>query len=192
MAAKKGAAKVIEKVRRKTFLSVLIPAGKATPAPPLGPELGQMQIQIGAFCKDFNEKTAHIKQGINIKTEITANSDRTYDLKFLGPPISYYLLQACGAQKGATKPGKQVCGVTTLKHVYEIAKIKKDDPTYACMTLQQLCQLIIGRAHNIGIQVVKGPLTVEELKEFQKKRADEVAQEEKELEELRLSKMLRL
>ncbi|KAH9512911.1 54S ribosomal protein L11, mitochondrial [Bulinus truncatus] len=192
MAAKKAVVQVAEKVKRKTFLSVLIPAGKATPAPPLGPELGQMQIQIAAFCKDFNEKTAHIKPGIKIRTEVSLNPDRSYNILLQNPISSYFLMQAAGCQKGALKAAKQVTGILTLKHIYEIAKIKGKDACYACMTEEQICKALIGCAHSIGIKIVKHPPSVQELKEFLAKRAEEVAQEEKELEELRVSKMLRL
>ncbi|CAG5114756.1 unnamed protein product [Candidula unifasciata] len=192
MAARKAVAQVADKVKRKTFLSTVIPAGKATPAPPLGPELGQMQIQIAAFCKDFNEKTSHIKTGIPMRAEISVNPNRTYNITLLNPPTSYFLMQAAGCQKGATSSNTQTAGIITLKHVYEIAKIKGRDPAFTCMTLDQVCKTIIGCAHSIGIKVVRGPIEVAELKEFLARRAEEVAAEEKELEELRLSKVLRL
>ncbi|XP_005091429.1 39S ribosomal protein L11, mitochondrial [Aplysia californica] len=195
MAARRAVGVVSDQVKRKTFLRRNIPAGKATPAPPLGPELGQMQVQIAAFCKDFNEKTAHLKPGIPIPTEVNVNPDRSFNIAFLKPPVSYFLLQAAGSQKGATKPGQQTCGIITLKHVYEIAKIKSEDPAFATYTLEQVCNSIIGQAHGIGIKVVNNisePLDVEELREFKVQRALEVEEEEKELEELRLSKMLRL
>ncbi|KAK3737943.1 hypothetical protein RRG08_028567 [Elysia crispata] len=192
MAAKRAAAQISDKVKRKTFLKTIIPAGKATPAPPLGPELGQMQVQIAAFCKDFNEKTAHIKPGVPLPTEISVNPDRSFNIKLLNPPATYFLMQAAGCNKGATKPGSQICGMITLKHVYEIAKIKGQDPAFTCMTLEQVCKTMIGNAHKIGIKVVKDEISVEELTEFKERRAEEVAAEEAELEEARLSKMLRL
>ncbi|BFZ06970.1 hypothetical protein BsWGS_10009 [Bradybaena similaris] len=191
-ASKAVAQQVAEKVKRKTFLLTVIPAGKATPAPPLGPELGQMQIQIAAFCKDFNEKTSHIKPGIPLCTEISVNPNRSYNINLYNPPTSFFLKQAAGCQKGATTPSKQVSGIITLKHVYEIAKIKGQDPSFACQTLEQVCKNVITCAHSIGIKVVRDPIDVSEMKEFLARRAEEIAAEEKELEELRLSKVLRL
>ncbi|CAL1526201.1 unnamed protein product [Lymnaea stagnalis] len=152
----------------------------------------EMQIQIAPFCKDFNEKTAHIKPGIKIQTEVSVNPDRSYNIKLLTPPTQYFLMQAAGCQKGSSKPGTKVSGIITLKHIYEIAKVKSQDPSFACMSLEQVCKSMIGSAHFIGIKVVKGPLEVEELRQFLVQRAEELALEEKELEELRVSKMLRL
>jgi len=190
-AKRKALSAVSEVVKRKTFTSRIIPAGKATPAPPLGPELGQMQIQIAAFCKDFNEKTKYYKPMIPIPTDISVNPDRSFIIHLNKPPLSYFIKQAAGAKKGASRSGKQVAGIITLKHVYEIAKIKGTDHEFALLTEEEMCKKIILAAKPIGIKVVKD-ISVQEFAEHQIERAAEIEEEERALEEQRMSKMLRL
>jgi large subunit ribosomal protein L11 len=96
-AGAKGAKKVIEKVIHSTPLKLWIQAGLASPGPPLGPQLGQRGINIAQFCKDFNERTKNIKQGIPIPCKLIVKSDRSYDIEMMSPPISYFLHQAAGA-----------------------------------------------------------------------------------------------
>lgn len=117
MAAKRGTSKLTkalkktaEKVVVDPFLKSYIPAGKAAPAPPLGPMLGARNIQIGQFCKDFNERTKNIKQGIPLPTRIWANPDKTYKMVIHKPPMTYFVKQAAGINRGAMKPGKEIAG----------------------------------------------------------------------------------
>ncbi|XP_041099322.1 39S ribosomal protein L11, mitochondrial, partial [Polyodon spathula] len=138
-------------------------------------------IPIGQFCKDFNEKTKNIKEGIPLPIKIFVKPDRTYDLKINQPTVSFFLKAAAGIEKGAGKTGHEVAGMVTVKHVYEIARVKAQDESFALqnMSLENVVQSIIGSAHSLGIRVVND-LSAEEYGRFlqereEKRQADEVA-----------------
>ncbi|KAG5723590.1 hypothetical protein E4T56_gene18143 [Termitomyces sp. T112] len=118
----KAAAKAKAQVVR-----LLIPAGKAAPTPPVGPALGARGVKSMDFCKEFNAKTAHIEQGVPTPTLITVQPDRTFTFITKTPPAAYFLKKAAGIEKGTGKPGHVSNGTVSLKHVYEIAKIKSTD-----------------------------------------------------------------
>ncbi|XP_043476932.1 39S ribosomal protein L11, mitochondrial [Leptopilina heterotoma] len=181
---------IVEKIDHSSKLKTNILAGLASPSPPLGPQLGQRNINIAAFCKDFNEKTKDIKEGIPLPCRVKVNSDRTYELVIHQPPVIYFLKQAAGIQKGTGKHKEHVSGKITLKHLYEIAKIKSQDPPLALMSLEQICQMMVGIAKSIGIQIVR-ELDAKEYEEFLKERAKIVAEEQQKLQELREAKLLR-
>lgn len=128
--------KVVDKVDHSSKLRTNIPAGMAVAGPPLGPMLGQRGINIAAFCKDFNERTKDIKQGIPLPCRVGVNPDRSYQLVIHSPPATFMLKQAAGVQRGAMYPGKETSGKITRKHLYEIAKIKLEDPPNALLSLQ--------------------------------------------------------
>lgn len=181
--------KLIAKVNHSSKLRVDIPAGMASSAPPLGSQLGQRNINIENFCKDFNKKTAHLKEGIPLPCRVKVNSDRTYDLVIHKPSTTYYLKQAAGIQKGKIKKG-EVAGKITLKHLYEIAKIKMEDPPNALLTLEQICQMIIGTARTCGIEIVR-EIDPVEYAQFLKNREASIAEYREELELAKQSKLLR-
>lgn len=116
--------------------------------------------------------------------------DRSYELVFHSPPASFLLKQAAGIQRGAMFPKQEVAGMITLKHLYEIAAIKIKDPPNALMTMEQMCNALIGTARTCGIQVVRD-LTAEEYGQFLETRKAIVEQQKKELQEKREAKMLR-
>ncbi|KYM76554.1 39S ribosomal protein L11, mitochondrial [Atta colombica] len=181
--------KVVEKVDHSSKLRVNIPAGLASAAPPLGSQLGQRNINIEKFCKDFNNKTGNIKEGIPLPCRVKVKSDRSYDLVIHKPPTTYYLKQAAGIQKGRIKKG-EVAGKITLKHLYEIAKIKLEDPPNALLNLEQMCQMIVGIAHTCGIEIVR-EIDPEEYNQFLKDREVEVLRYREQLQLAKESKVLR-
>uniref|UniRef100_A0A1A9X1B2 Large ribosomal subunit protein uL11m n=1 Tax=Glossina brevipalpis TaxID=37001 RepID=A0A1A9X1B2_9MUSC len=182
--------KATDKIMHTTKLKTNIPAGMAAAGPPLGPMLGQRAINIAAFCKDFNARTAEIKEGVPLPCRVTVNSDRSYNLTIHSPPATFLLKQAAGIPRGAMYPGKEIAGKITLKHLYEIAAIKIQDPPNALLTMQQMCQMLVGIARTCGIQVVT-ELKAENYENFLEERRAVVEAQKKELQEKREAKMLR-
>lgn len=136
-----------------------IPAGKANPAPPVGPALGQHGVNIMDFCKQFNAQTqAQAKDGLIIPVIITVFSDRTFSFTLKTPPAAVLLKKAAGLHtdkkkgSGAHKPGKEKVGKVTKKQVEDIAKMKLNDMTAA--SLEAAMRTIEGTARSMGIEVV--------------------------------------
>jgi len=146
------AAKVVSR------FNITVPAGKASPQPPVGSALGQRGLKLMDFCKAFNDQTSKYVEGTPMPCRVTSFADRTFTFTVLNPPTSYFLKKAAGLQKGATRPGHEKVGRVTVKHVYEIAKLKMEDVEKkgARMTLQTLAKSIVGSARSMGIEVV-GP-----------------------------------
>ncbi|CAL4152857.1 unnamed protein product, partial [Meganyctiphanes norvegica] len=96
--------KVVEKVIHGNIIRTNIPSGMAVAGPPLGPMLGQRGLNIAAFCKDFNNRTSLMKQGIPLPCRIKVNSDRSYDLTIHSPAASFLIKQAAGVQRAAMEP----------------------------------------------------------------------------------------
>ena len=118
------------------------------------------------------------------------NPDRSYELVIHQPPATFLLKQAAGIQRGAMYPKKEVAGKITLKHLYEIAAIKIQDPPNALLTMQQMCEMLIGVARTCGIQIVKD-LDPIDYGQFLEDRKGVVEEQKKELLEKREAKMLR-
>nr|CAG4635833.1 EOG090X0I63 [Artemia franciscana] len=180
----------VKKVDHSRPLRTYIPAGKAVAGPPLGPQLGQRGVNIAAFVKEFNERTKDYKESVPIPCKISLKADRSFDLVMNAPPLSYFLKQAAGIQRGSMLPSKEVAGMITLKHVYEIAKIKSQDPSLSILPLEKICQDVIDSARTIGIKVVKN-LDAEEYREFLEQRKIVVEAQLQELKEKKEAKMLR-
>jgi large subunit ribosomal protein L11 len=106
------------------------------------------------FCKEFNARTAHIETGVPVPTLITIQPDRTFTFVTKTPPVSYFLKKAAGIEKGTGKPGHEVTGTISLKHVYEIAKIKAQDEHLKHLRLEAIANSVVGSAKTLGIQVV--------------------------------------
>ncbi|OAD54405.1 39S ribosomal protein L11, mitochondrial [Eufriesea mexicana] len=181
--------KTMKKVEHSSPLRVTIPAGMANPKPPLGSQLGQRNINVANFCKDFNQKTEDIKKGIPLPCRVKVKSDGTYNLVIHKPPATFFLKQAAGIDKGKIMKG-EIAGKITFKHLYEIACIKAEDPPLALLSLEQICQMLVGIARTCGIQIVR-TLDPVEHEEFMKQRRENVQKFLDELKEVKTSKLLR-
>jgi large subunit ribosomal protein L11 len=133
-------------------IKLQIPAGKANPAPPVGPALGQHGVNIMQFCKEFNAATqAQAKDDLIIPVVITVYADRSFTFVLKTPPASILLLKAAKVPKGASKTGKEKVGSVTHKQVEEIAKIKLPDTTAG--SLEAAIRSVEGTARSMGIEV---------------------------------------
>src|SRR5690242_1713493 len=129
-----------------------IPAGKATPAPPVGPALGQAQVNIMEFCKQFNARTnAKELEGLIVPVVITVYSDRTFTFVTKTPPAAILLKRAAGIAKGSGAPNKDKVGSVTEKQVEEIARQKMPDLNAA--SLEAAIKSIKGTARSMGLEV---------------------------------------
>ncbi|KAG2077603.1 ribosomal protein L11 [Suillus decipiens] len=136
------------------LVRILVPAGKAAPTPPVGPALGARGVKSMDFCKEFNARTAHIEPGVPTPTLITVEPDRTFSFITKTPPTTYLLKKTAGLEKGAGRPGHEVTGTISLKHVYEVAKIKAKDTHLKHLKLESIASTVIGTAKSLGLQVV--------------------------------------
>jgi large subunit ribosomal protein L11 len=127
-----------------------IPAGQATPAPPVGPALGQAGVNIMDFCKAFNARTA-AQQGLIIPVVVTVYADRSYTFITKTPPASILLLKAAGVEKGSGVPNKTKVGKVTRSQVAEIAKAKMPDLNAG--SLDAAIKIIEGTARSMGLEV---------------------------------------
>ncbi|KAH0947872.1 hypothetical protein HN011_009533 [Eciton burchellii] len=161
----------------------------ASSAPQLNAQLTQRNIPYDKFRDDFNERTADIKSGIPLPCRVKVHSDRTYDLEICKPPATYFLKQAAGIQRGKIKKD-DVAGKITLKHLYEIAKIKSEDRSLALLDLQQVTQMLVGIAKTCGIEIVR-EIDPEEYAQFIKDRKVRLDEYDEELKEIREKKALK-
>jgi len=133
-------------------VTLQLPAGKATPAPPVGPALGQHAINIVAFCKEYNEKTAK-QVGTVIPVEVSIFEDRSFSIVLKTPPAAVLLIKAAGVAKGSGEPNLNKVGRVTSDQVREIAQQKMQDLNAA--SIEAAMRLIEGTARSMGIEVVK-------------------------------------
>lgn len=132
------------------IIKLQIPAGKATPAPPVGPALGQHGVNIMAFCKEYNERTAK-QAGLVVPVEITVFEDRSFTFVCKTPPASVLLKKAAGLEKGSGVPNREKVGRVTREQVREIAQTKMADLNAA--SLEAAMRMIEGTARSMGITV---------------------------------------
>jgi large subunit ribosomal protein L11 len=139
---------------KKVIASVklLVSAGQANPAPPVGPALGQHGVNIMEFCKAFNAKTQN-QEGMLIPVVLTVYADRSFSFITKTPPASVLLKKAAGVAKGANAPGKEEVGTVTKQQALDIAKQKLEDLN--AVDLENAVRIIEGTARSMGIQVVE-------------------------------------
>jgi large subunit ribosomal protein L11 len=134
----------------KAIVKLAIPAGKATPAPPVGPALGQHGINIMAFCKDYNARTAHLAGSI-IPAEITVFQDNSFNFVLKTPPATDLLKKAAGVDKGASDIAAEKVGTVTRDQVRDIAEQKMKDLN--AYDIEAAMRMIEGTARSMGILV---------------------------------------
>jgi len=133
------------------YLKLQVPAGAATPSPPIGPALGQRGLNIMEFCKAFNAKTQEMEKGMPVPTIITIFSDKSFTFATKTPPASYFLKKAAKLQKGGQTPGKAVAGTVTTAQCREIAEAKMKDLN--ANDLEAATKIIMGSARAMGLEV---------------------------------------
>jgi large subunit ribosomal protein L11 len=135
------------------YVKLQITGGKATPAPPVGPALGQAQVNIMEFCKQFNARTSTPEMtGITIPVVITVYADRSFSFITKTPPAAVLLLKAAGIEKGSGTPNKEKIGKVTEKQIREIATKKM--PDLNANSVETASKSIRGTARSMGIEVV--------------------------------------
>ena len=134
------------------YLKLHVPAGKAAPAPPIGPALGQRGLNIMEFCKAFNAETQDLEPEMPIPTTITIYQDKSFTFITKTPPASYLLKKAANLSKGGSTPGRESAGTVTKKQVEEIAEQKMKDLN--ANSIDQAAKIIEGSARSMGFEVV--------------------------------------
>ncbi|MEQ8176258.1 MAG: 50S ribosomal protein L11 [Syntrophomonadaceae bacterium] len=132
-------------------VSLQIQAGKATPAPPVGPALGQYGVNIMGFCKEYNARTAN-QTGYIVPVEITVYADRSFTFVLKSPPASDLLKKAASVEKGSGEPNRKKVGKVSRAKLVEIAQVKKDDLNAADM--DAAVKMIEGTARSMGLEVI--------------------------------------
>lgn len=136
----------------KTIVKLQAPAGKATPAPPIGPALGQHGVNIMEFVNQFNTQTAKMGETI-VPVELTVYEDRSFSFILKSPPAAALLKKAAGIEKGSGIPNREKVGKVSEAQIEEIAKLKMEDLT--ANDLEAAKKIIRGTAKNMGIEVTK-------------------------------------
>ncbi len=137
----------------KTFVKLQIPAGAANPAPPVGPALGQHGVNIMDFCKQFNERTRKLEQGVPIPVVLTVFEDRTFTFITKMPPMAALIKKAAGLAKGSGVPNKDKVGKLNLKQVEEVARLKL--PDLNTRDVKKAIEMVKGAARSMGVDIVE-------------------------------------
>lgn len=139
---------------KSVLIKLIVGAGQAAPSPPVGPALGSKGVKAIDFCKEFNARTSHYHPGVPIPTVVTVNPDRTFSFEVKSPPTAWMVLKAAGASKGWASAKDPKVGTVSLKHIYEIAKVKKTDERHKNQELENIVKSVIGTAKSVGVDVV--------------------------------------
>ena len=135
------------------YVKLQVPAGKAAPAPPVGPALGQAGLNIMEFCKAFNASTDSLEKNMPIPVVITVFSDKSFSFVTKTPPVSFYLKKAAGKEKGSSEPGRTIGGSVKISQVREIAENKMKDLNAA--DINGAIEMVKGSARSMGLEVVE-------------------------------------
>ena len=133
-------------------LKLQVPAGSATPSPPIGPALGQRGINIMEFCKAFNAQTQEMEKGSPIPVVITYYQDKSFTFAMKTPPVSYFLKKAANLKSGSKEPGKSTAGKISRDKVREIAEAKMKDLN--ANDVEAAMRMVEGSARSMGLEVV--------------------------------------
>jgi large subunit ribosomal protein L11 len=136
------------------YIKLQVPAGKATPSPPIGPALGQRGVNIMEFCKAFNAATQDLEAMMPIPTIITVYADRSFTFVTKTPPASFLIKKAAGLKSGSKEPGKVSGGSIKRSQLAEIAQVKMAD--LSANSIEQATKIIEGSARSMGLDVVEG------------------------------------
>ena len=136
------------------YIKLQVPAGSATPSPPIGPALGQRGVNIMEFCKAFNAATQELEKSMPIPTVITVYADRSFTFVTKTPPASFLIKKAAGLKSGSKEPGKVSAGKIARSKLTEIAEMKMADLN--ANDLEAATKIIEGSARAMGLQVVEG------------------------------------
>ena len=142
--------------QKKEILGIIkleVPLGKANPAPPIGPALGQKGLNIMEFCKQFNALKLEYDQGTPIPVIITAYKDKSFTFITKNPPVSYLIKKSISLAKGSSNPGKDMVGKITKQQITEIAKKKIVDMN--ATSIESCISMISGTAVSMGLEVVE-------------------------------------
>ena len=133
------------------YIKLQVPAGKANPAPPIGPALGQHGVNIMEFCKAFNAKTSNMDPDLKIPVVITVYADRSFTFETKTPPAADLLKKAAGVPKGSGKPNKEKVGSISRDKIEEIARLKM--PDLNTTNVESAIKTIEGTARNMGLNI---------------------------------------
>ena len=134
------------------YVKLQVPAGAATPSPPIGPALGQRGVNIMGFCKEFNARTADMPKGTPLPTVITVYQDKSFTFVTKTPPATFFLKEAAGITSGSGKVGREFAGKVTRAQLRDIAEKKMKDLN--ANDLDAASRIIEGSARAMGLQVV--------------------------------------
>ncbi|KKB12901.1 50S ribosomal protein L11 [Devosia geojensis] len=133
------------------YIKLQVPAGSATPSPPIGPALGQRGLNIMEFCKAFNAATQEMEKGSPIPTVITAYADKSFTFEMKQPPVTYFIKKALNLKSGSKVPGKESAGTISQAQLRDIAEKKMKDLN--ADNVDAAMSMIAGSARSMGIQV---------------------------------------
>jgi len=135
-------------------IKLQITAKQASPAPPVGPALGQHGVNIMQFVREFNDRTGKMEEGVGVPVLITVFKDKTFNFIMRTPPASYLLKKAAGIAKGSGAPNKDKVGQVTQKQIEEIAKVKL--PDLNANDVAAAVKIVEGTAKNMGLEIIRG------------------------------------